>query len=98
MAVSGYLMAYDAAQNARTYSLPVGGAALVQKLCLLVCAITFVLAVTAAVRETRRRLREIKESHQAAEEALLAMLKSSAAKEAVEGEGKDVDADNGTGT
>lgn len=97
MAVSGYLMEYDVAQNAKTYSLPIGGAALAQKVCLLVCAIAFLLAVIAAVRETRRRLREIKESHRAAEEALLEMLKSSAAREAAEGEGKGADTDDGSG-
>ena len=85
LAVSGYLMAYDAARNAMTYSLPVGLAALVQKVCLLVCAVSFLLAIVAAVRETKRRIKEIREGHQAAEEALLEMLKSSAAREAAEG-------------
>jgi hypothetical protein len=97
MAVSGYLMAYDVAQNAKTYSLPIGGAALAQKICLLICAIAFLLAVMAAARETRRRLREIKEGHRAAEEALLEMLRSSAAKEAAKSEGGGADADGGDG-
>lgn len=77
MAVSGYLLAYDRGQTARSLGLPEGGAIMAQKAALLVCIVAFLLSLVAAARETVRRIREIRESHQAAEEALLAMIQAS---------------------
>jgi len=82
MSMSGYLMAYDRAQSAKAFGLPTGGPALAQKICLLVALIGFLCSLVAAVRETRRRIREIHEGHRAAEEALFEMMKASAEQEA----------------
>ena len=78
MSMSGYLMAYDRAQSAKAFGLSTGGAVLAQKICLLLAFIGFFCSVIAAVRETKRRIREIQEGHQAAEQALLEMMKASA--------------------
>ena len=86
MSVSGYLLAYDKGQEARSFGLPVGNAALAQKLFLLLCAIAFVLAIVAAARETVHRIREIQAGQRAAEEAMLEILKASAQREAAEAE------------
>jgi uncharacterized membrane protein YcjF (UPF0283 family) len=49
---------------------------------LVVCIVCFVLAAVMAVQESIRRLHELRERHQAAEEALLAMVQASREKEA----------------
>jgi hypothetical protein len=66
--------------------------ALLAKIMLLVSAASFVIAVVAAVQETRRRLRQIKEAHDASVEALLAMVRSGRGREAETGvEGPQVE-------
>jgi hypothetical protein len=82
MSMSGYLFAYDRAHAASAFSLPAGGAVLAQKACLAIAFIAFACAVVAAARETKRRIREIQESHRAAEEALFEMMKASAEQDA----------------
>jgi hypothetical protein len=82
MSMSGYLMAYDRAQSAKAFNLPTGGAALTQKACLVIAFVGFLCSEVAAVRETKRRIREIQEGHRAAEEALFEMMKASAEQEA----------------
>jgi len=81
MALSAYLLAYDRARTEITMGLPDAGAVLGQKVALVVVLACFVLALITAVRETGRRIRTIRESHQAAEEAMLAMIQASLGEE-----------------
>jgi hypothetical protein len=82
LAVSGYLLASDRAREAHELGLPHSGPLALARACLIVCLIAFVIAIVAAARETGRRMREIRESHQAAEEAMLEMIQASREKEA----------------
>lgn len=50
--------------------------ALLAKVLLGACALCFLLALVAAAQETSRRLQDIRTRHQAAEEALLAMMQA----------------------
>ena len=93
MSLSGYLIAYDSGQSARSVGLEPGGAVLAQKAFLVVCAIALVLAVVAAVRETLRRIREIQAGQRAAEEAMLAVMQASLEKEKETGQGGRADGD-----
>jgi ABC-type Fe3+ transport system permease subunit len=84
LALAGFLLALGKAQAAREFggdSSPFGTIATV----LLVLGIAlFLVALVAAVRETSRRLQELRESHEAAAEGLLELLRASA--ESGEGE------------
>ena len=82
MSMSGYLLAYDRAQSARAFNLPIDSAILAQKVCLVIAVLAFFLSLIAAARETVRRVREIQASNREAEEAMLEMMKASLEHEA----------------
>jgi hypothetical protein len=83
--LSGSLFAAQRARDAQV----MGGAdpqmALVAQVLLVVCAMSFVVSVIAAARETARRIREIRERYLAAEEAMLEMVRASREREQEEG-------------
>ncbi len=54
-----------------------------------VCVVAFVLAVLSAVQETQRRVREIRARHEAAEEALIEMLRAQRGKKPDPGPAED---------
>ena len=65
-----------------------GRSPLAATILLVVCLLCFLLALVAAVRETKRRVHEIRERHAAAEEAMLAMIQASREKEQQAGAGE----------
>lgn len=81
LAVSGYLLAVDRVRVAQEMGLAHAGAAVAATAFLVVCIVAFLLAVVAAAQETVRRIREIREGHRAAEEALLAMMQGNLERE-----------------
>lgn len=81
LSLSASLLCGAKAKEAREFGQAVGRLAFWGKGLLLVFAVLVVCAMVAAVSETRRRIRELQESHRAAEEALLEIFKASAAKE-----------------
>ena len=81
LALSGSLLAHDRARQAQVLGVASPQVSLLAKILLLVCLLSFVLALVAAVRETARRLRDIRDRHRAAEEALLAMMQARREKE-----------------
>jgi len=85
MSMSGLLLSLDRIQMARQFGLPVGGAMAARMAFGVVTVLAFMLALVAAARETKRRIREIQEGHRAAEEALLEMLRASAEKDRAAG-------------
>ena len=76
MSVSGYLFALDHLRLAHQLKQPHAGASIAANAFLIVCLVAFLLSLLTAVQETLRRIREIKGSHRAAEEALLAMMQA----------------------
>jgi len=84
LSLSGYLLSIDRVRAAHDLGMRNPGAALAAKAFLIAWAASFLLSLLFAARETRRRIREIRAGHRAAEEALLEMIQ--AAREREEGE------------
>jgi hypothetical protein len=76
LSFSGSLLAADRAGQARALGADGASMALLAKILLAFCLLCFLLALVFAVRETARRLRDIREQHQAAADALLAMARA----------------------
>jgi MFS family permease len=81
LALSGSLWCAGAANEARELGGSAPQMSLLAKALLAVSGAAFVIALVAAVQETRRRLRELREGHAASVEAMLGMLQASREKE-----------------
>ena len=77
LALGGFLLALAKQKEAQEMGAPDPRWAMAMKVLLFVWLAAFLIALVAAVRETSRRLRELRESHQAAAEGLLEMLRAS---------------------
>jgi len=73
---SGSLLSASRANQDRALGIANPQLALLAKVFLAACLLCFLFAVIAAVRETSRRLQDIRARHQAAEEALLSMIQA----------------------
>ena len=82
LALSGCLWTLDKARGAGGPEVSDPQMLLVARGMLVACLAFFLLAAVAAVRETARRLREIRAGYREAEEAVLEMVKASLEKEA----------------
>ena len=76
LSFSGSLLVADKAARDRALGLESPSTALLAWVLLAACLLCFFLALVFAVRETARRLRDIREQHQAAADALLAMAQA----------------------
>lgn len=76
LCLSGYLLFRDKVVTAHELGASNPGAARVAHALFVASLLAFLLSLVAAVRETARRIRAIQTSHQAAEEALLAMIRA----------------------
>ncbi len=76
VALAGFLAAAGKAREAKELGGSAPAMAMAGKALLVVFAIALVLSAIAAIRETSRRLREIKEGHLAAAEGLLEMMRA----------------------
>lgn len=77
LSLAGAIWGSGRAEAARALGGSDPRATLLAQVLFIVCVVAFLLALVSAVRETGRRVREIKERHAAAEEALLAMIRAS---------------------
>lgn len=75
--LAGFLAAAGKVREAKELGGSNPGMAALAKLLVVVWVGALVLSAVSAVRETARRLREIKESHQAAAEGLLELMRAS---------------------
>ena len=82
LTLSGSILAHDKVKVAQDLGAAAPQMRLAAQALLVVCAVCFVLAVVMAVQESIRRLHELRERHQAAEEALVAMAQASREKRA----------------
>jgi len=79
--LAGSLLALGKARAAQEIGGPSAQIVLLARILLAACMLSFLLAAVAAVRETARRLREIRASYREAEDAVLEMVKASLEKE-----------------
>ncbi len=77
VALGGFLLALAEQKEAREMGAADPRLTVLIKVLLFVWLGAFLLSLIAAVRETVRRLRELRESHQAAADGLLEMLRAS---------------------
>lgn len=77
LALGGFLLALAKQKEAQEMGAADPRWAIAMKVLLFVWLAAFLIALVSAVRETFRRLRELRESHQAAAEGLLEMLRAS---------------------
>lgn len=82
LTLSGSILVHDKVKVAQELGAAATQMRLAAQALLVVCAVCFVLAAVMAVQESVRRLRELKERHRSAEEALVAMMQASREKEA----------------
>jgi uncharacterized membrane protein YhaH (DUF805 family) len=76
------VMAGAKAKEAKDLGLASAGLATTAKALLLVTAAAFLVSAVSAIQETVRRLREIKQSHEAAAEGFLELMRAAREKEA----------------
>jgi hypothetical protein len=76
IALAGSVMAGAKAKEAKDLAMASPGLATAAKALLLAAVIAFLLSAVSAIRETARRLRQIKESHEAAAEGLLELMRA----------------------
>jgi hypothetical protein len=77
LALSGWLWFGGAAHEARDLGLtPAPYLSVLAKALFAASVLSFLIALAAAVQETRRRLRQMKEAHEASVEAMLAMMRA----------------------
>jgi DNA-binding transcriptional MocR family regulator len=84
LCLSGYLLAIDRARVAHDLGLSHPGAAIAARVFLATWVLSFVLSLFTAGRETSRRIREIRASYKAREEALLEMIQAAREREGKE--------------
>jgi len=77
VALAGFLIALGKAGEAHDVGLTGSGPRLAAWVLLLFSIGAFLLAAIAAVRETARRLREVRESHEEAAQGLLELVRAS---------------------
>jgi hypothetical protein len=82
LALAGSVMAGAKAKEAKDLAMASPGLATAAKVLLLSAVIAFLLSAVSAIRETVRRLRQIKEGHDAAAEGLLELMRAAREREA----------------
>lgn len=83
--LAGFLLAAGGVGDAAAIGAESGGLPLLAIGLFLLCAAAFALAGVSAVRETARRLRELREQHEAAAEAMLEMFRAQRERDQTEG-------------
>lgn len=81
LSLAGFVLCGAKAKEAKDMGVVIPSLVISAQALLALAAVLVLAALVAAVRETRRRIRELQESHRAAEEALLEIFRASAAKE-----------------
>ncbi len=81
LALSGFLVALGKVREAQEFGASNPGFGLVAKALFVVWVVAFVLALMAAVRETLRRLKDLRTSHEAAAEGFLEIVRATQEKE-----------------
>jgi TRAP-type C4-dicarboxylate transport system permease small subunit len=88
--LSGSLLAADRASAMQALGGPADPKmALAATVLLAGCVVSFAAALLAALRETARRVREVRERHEAAEQAMLEMIRASQEREQQERPAED---------
>jgi MFS family permease len=81
LGLAGFLMALGKAREAQELGRAAPAMAALARALLIVGVAALLLSAVSAVRETARRLREIKESHEAAAEGLLEVMRAARERE-----------------
>ena len=81
LTISGFLLALAKARAAEELGADSSQIVLLARLLFGVCLLLFLLAAVAAIRETARRMREIRTGYREAEEAMLEMVQAAIDKE-----------------
>ncbi len=82
LALSGFLVALGKVREAQEFNKASPGFSLMAKALFVIWAGAFIVALVAAVRETLRRLSELRASHEAAAEGFLEIMRATQEKEA----------------
>jgi hypothetical protein len=82
LVLAGSVMAGAKAKEAQDLAMASPGLAIAAKALLFAAVVAFLLSAVSAIRETARRLRQIKESHDAAAEGLLELMRAAREREA----------------
>ena len=77
LALSGSLWALGKVSAAQDLGSTDPAMALLTKVLLIICLLSFLLSAISAVRETLRRVREVRTQHESAAETLLALVQAS---------------------
>jgi hypothetical protein len=80
LGLAGFLLAVNKVQEAKGLNAPHEPMAMLARALLVLWVALLLVAFLSAIRETGRRLRDIREGHQASAEALLEMMKMSQAR------------------
>lgn len=94
LALSGFLLALSKVREAQTFGATNPSMGLLARVLFVVWMGAFVLALVSAVRETSRRLRELRASHEAAAEGLLEIMRARQEKEGEAAPQKSEEADS----